>query len=142
MATLTSANSTFYLTYGPIGLTFKVQGYAADDAFTADAVTTAETVMGVDGKKSAGWLPSIKGFTFTLQADSESNAKMDAILAYEKTARETGRLDGVITLPGIDRSFTLVNGTLKTYTPFAGAKKILQARPFTVDWEDIQSAVI
>jgi len=142
MATLTVANSKFIITYIPLGLTFQVQGYSVDDAFTADSVTTSETLMGVDGRKSQGWIPSLKTFNFTLQADSDTNVQMDAIIQYEKTVRETGRLDAVITIPGISRSYTLTNGTLKTFTPFASNKKTLQPRMFGIDWENIEPAVL
>lgn len=142
MATITSSNATFVLTVGTIGLSFTVQGYAADDAFTAESVTTAETVMGVDGKKSAGYVPHMVPFTFTLQADSSSNDKMDALITYQDTMREVVRLDAVITYPALGKSFTLVNGTLKTYPPMSAAKRTLQARTFGIDWESIKPALI
>lgn len=142
MATITSANSTFVLTVGTIGLSFTVEGYAADDAFTAESVTSAETMVGVDGKKSAGYVPHLAPFTFALQADSPSNAKIDALIAYQETQREVVRLDAVISMPSIGRSFTLSNGTLKSYPPMAGAKHTLQPRTFSIDWEAIRPAII
>lgn len=142
MATITSANATFVLTVGTIGLSFAVQGYAADDAFTAESVTAAETVMGVDGKKSAGYVPHLAPFTFTLQADSASNAQMDALITYQEQQKEVVRLDAVISYPAIGRSFTLINGTLKTYPPMSAAKRTLQARTFGIDWESIKPALI
>lgn len=141
MATLTSANSRFVLT--AVGLfSFEVHGYATDDMFTQDNVTGAETMMGADGRKSAGWVPTMPPFNFVLQADSDSIDKMAAIISYQETTREVVRLDAVITIPGIAKSFTLSNGTLKTYAKMPTAKKVLQPRSFGVDWESINPAQV
>ncbi|WP_321899871.1 phage tail fiber protein [Paraburkholderia heleia] len=55
MATITSANSAFSISVTDLyPVPQAIHGYAADDAFTAEAVEMAEIVMGVDGHMSGG----------------------------------------------------------------------------------------
>ena len=138
MATLTAANSV--LTLAIINL-FPVpqtmQGYAADSAFTADQFAPVETVMGVDGYLSAGWVPVEKKMTISIQADSPSAAMFDAWYSAQEPARETYIANGGLILPAINREFTLIRGFLSTYTPFPEGRKILQARTFGITWASI-----
>jgi hypothetical protein len=73
MSTITSANSSFAITVpGVYSAPQSVQGYATDDAFAAEAVEKVETLMGIDGKLSAGYIFNPYKMTITLQADSGS----------------------------------------------------------------------
>lgn len=138
MATLTSANSVLMLgVEGLFNVPVQIQGYAADDAFTIGDVDMAETVMGVDGKLSAGWIPAIKTLDIMLQADSASNDFFDALIAAESVAREKYVLNGSILVPGISRIFVLTRGFMKTGSVMPASKKILQPRKFTIDFQDI-----
>jgi hypothetical protein len=59
MATITIANSVFTLTATAVfPVPQALQGYAADDAFTTEAIAMADVVIGVDGKLSAGYTPN------------------------------------------------------------------------------------
>lgn len=138
MGTLTSANSVLMLgVEGLFNVPVQIQGYAADDAFTIGDVDMAETVMGVDGKLSAGWIPAIKTLDIMMQADSASNDFFDALIAAESVAREKYVMNGSILVPGISRFFVLTRGFMKIGSVMPASKKILQPRKFTIDFQDI-----
>lgn len=143
MATITSANSVLMLgVNGLFNVPVQIQGYAVDDAFTIGDVDMAETMMGVDGKLSAGWIPMQKALDIMLQADSASNNFFDALIAAESTTREKYKLNGSILLPGTGMLYVLTTGYLKTGSVMPAAKKVLQPRKFTIEFEEISRAPI
>ena len=143
MATITAANSTFSISVaGLFPVPQLLDGYAVDDAFTAETVSNVETLIGVDGKKSAGFVFSLFPLSITLQADSPSNLLFETIAAQQIANKEVFTLTGVIIIPGISRTFALVNGSLKTNSPFPAVKRTLQSRVWSTDWQSILGAPI
>jgi len=143
MSTITSANSTFYLSVRDLfPIAQKMQGYAADDAFTLAKTDMAETQMGVDGRMSAGWVPAIKQLTFRLQADSPSVDVMDALIAAQDIAREVYFLDAVITLPATGKIYTLTKGVLKSAHAMPDAKKVLGPQEYELHFEQITAVPV
>lgn len=141
--TITSANSVFTLLIpGLLPAPFNVQGYAADDAFSVDAVESAETMMGVDGKMSAGYTPFITPMTVTLQADSASVDIFDQWLGAQQASRETLPATATITLPAVNKSYVLTNGVLKRIKQFPDNKKVLQPVQYSIDWESVTAVPI
>ncbi len=136
MATLTTANSV--LTIAIVGL-FPVpqivQGFAADDNFTADDVSPTEVLMGVDGKLSGGFTPVPTVFNVMLQADSNSNQIFDDWQSAQVAAKEIYIANAVVVLQGTGQKYSLTRGILTSYNPFAPGKKILQPRKFTITFE-------
>lgn len=138
--TITSANSVYMLSIAGLFPTpQRLQGFAADDAFSTEQVQPAEVVMGVDGKMSAGYLPTMTVQTISIQADSESAFMFDEWQAKSRAISEVFWAQALITLPGIARSWTLTNGILTGYTPIPDAKKVLQARTFSITWENVSA---
>lgn len=136
--TITSANAQFLLTVVPIfPVPFQIQGFASDAAFLFDTVDAAETVMGVDGKMSAGFTPFITPQQITLQADSPSIQLFDDVLAAQKLAKELYFLYGTIALPGVKKSYVMTKGALKRVTQAPPAGKVLQPQAYQIDWEDV-----
>lgn len=136
--TLTAANSILMLSItGLFPVPQRIQGYATDDAFATEGVTPAEVMKGVDGKMSYGYVPYMTPMTINLQADSLSNDIFDAWLAAQKAAGEVFPANGLITLPGLQRSYTLTNGVLTQIQTFASVRKTLQMRPFTITWDSV-----
>jgi hypothetical protein len=138
MATLTSANSTLaiaILNLYPVAQS--VQGYAADDAFSIEAVDQAEVVMGVDGVMSAGFIFNPVKFTVTIQADSPSLKLFDDWQTAQRAAREVYIANAAITLPGIRKKYTLNKGILTTVRAMPDVKKILQPVSFVITFESI-----
>lgn len=135
---ITSADSTFVISSADFALAATaLEGYAADASFAMDTADTAETSLGVDGKLSAGWVPRTYNQTITLQADSPSQAVFDAIVGAQDVSRNVFRLNGVITLPGNQRSYTLTRGVLKNYKPMPDGQRTLQPITFTIEWERV-----
>jgi len=138
--TITSANSVYMLSVaGLFPAPQRLQGFAADDAFSTEQVQPAETVMGVDGKMSAGYLPTMTVQTISIMPDSESGFIFDEWQAKSRAISEVFWAQALITIPGIGRSWTLTNGILTGYTPIPDAKKVLQSRTFSITWENVSA---
>ena len=136
MASLTSANISFVLVIPglyPSGIF--LQGFDVDDGFTVDSVNAAQVQMGVDGRKSAGWLPRLFKQTISFMADSPSLPFLDALVDTQDAQQETIPLTAVITYPALSMIYNLNNGTLETFAPAADYGKILKSRKFVVTWE-------
>ena len=143
MATITSANSVLMLGVSKLfNIPVQIQGFATDDAFAIEDIDMAETMMGVDGKFSAGWIPVPKSMEITLQADSASNDFFDALIAAESVTREKYQLNGSILLQGTGKLYALTNGYLKKGSVMPPAKKVLQPRKFTIEFKSISSAPV
>lgn len=143
MATLTSANSTLMLGVANLfNAPIQIQGFATDDAFAATDVDTAETMMGVDGKLSAGFTPYPTVIEISLQADSASNSFFDAIISAESIAREKYQLNGSIEIPSLGLIFALTTGYLGKVSKMSAAKKVMQPRKFEITFEKCQPAPI
>src|SRR4051812_31282865 len=72
--TLTGANAILTLSVaGLYDTPVQIQGFSADDVTDTGSIDTKETLMGVDGRLSAGWTAVPVTQTITLQADSLSN---------------------------------------------------------------------
>jgi hypothetical protein len=141
--TITSANSVFTLTVPDVfPIPIQVQGYAADSAFAVDPVDSAETMMGVDGKMSAGFTPFITPMTIELQADSPSVDLFDTWLQAQETQREIFYANAAIVLPSTGRVYTLLKGALKRVKKIPDAKKVLQPVQYSIDWEAVQVAPV
>lgn len=141
--TLTSANAVFLLGINGLFATpVQLQGFAAEDIFDAEGVDTAETVMGVDGKLSAGWVPSIKKIGISIQADSDTIDFFEQWYAAQVAVRETYFGFGSIYLRATQKKYNLVRVVLRNYKPLPDAKKILQSRKFMLDCQDIVASPI
>ena len=102
MADITSANSVLTLVVPALfPAPQQLQGYATDDAFADEALQLSESVMGVDGRKSAGYTPAITKQTITLQADSPSMSFFEAIMQAMKQQRGVLRIEGSLVIPSI-----------------------------------------
>ena len=142
MSSITSANAQYLLAIGglfpiPQGL----QGFSAEDVFATEAIDTAEILMGVDGKMSAGFIFVPIKQTVTLQADSASNAIFDAWFTAEQVAKEKFFANGVVLLTSVGSKWTLSNGVLSSYSPLPDAKKVLQPRKYQITWNSVSPAV-
>jgi hypothetical protein len=143
MATITAANSVFLLTIpGLFPVPQLLAGYQADDAFSSDAAEVSENIIGVDGRKSAGWLPTLTDMTISLMPDSPSDGIFDAWDQAQRAIREIYFASAVIVLPSVGYSYLLTEGTLKSIQRVVTAKKTLQGRPFIINWGEITKAPI
>lgn len=132
---LTVANSVFVL--GVTGL-FDVpqllQGFVADNPFSQDDVTIAETVMTMEGNLSAGYTPSSIMQTITILPDSPSAQFFSDWVQASKTDSTLFRCYGNLTIPGLQANYTLTSGVLKTAPIIPSAGKILKPLSFKIEW--------
>lgn len=139
--TITSANSTFLL--GVTGLfptAQQLQGFAADAAFAIADVDVGEVLMGVDGNLSAGWVPQMNVQTISLQADSTSGFLFETWQQTENAAKEKMMCFGLLTIPGIQRIYTLSGGFLTRVVPVPRGAKTLMPRDFVITWGGVVPA--
>lgn len=135
--TITSANSVFNLSAEGVYAGVRIEGFSADAAFAAESFETGVGQMGVDGKFSRGWVPSAIPQTITLNADSQSIDVFDAIYQYEKTQRETVHLTATITITATGKSYTLTDGVLTNYVPFASHGRTQAPVTFQILWGSV-----
>ena len=102
----------------------------------------SETLMGVDGILSAGFVYVEIPQTISLQADSRSNDVFDTWWTQMQAAKDTYVAQGLISLPSIGKKYTLVQGFLTGYKPAPAAKKILQPRQYQITWASLAPAPI
>jgi hypothetical protein len=141
--TITSANAVAILTeqnFFPAGV--QLQGFAADAAFALESAQTAETVLGVDGIMSAGWVPRMYRQQWDLQADSDSIAVFDAIAGGQDVAQTVFFLGMVIQLPSLGKAWNFSRGVLTNYKAMPDGKRILQPQQFAITWNTVRPVIL
>lgn len=129
---ITSANSTLVLTVEnlyPAGV--KIEGFSTDNSFAMDDDTIAETHMGVDGKLTAGFTPSEKSVTITLDAGSPSYEVLCNIYNMSKTNMTVLDTSMQITVPALGKEFSFKNGVMVTGHPLPAGEKVLGSTNWT-----------
>jgi hypothetical protein len=138
---ITSANSVLMISIKPLFTTpQQLQGFAADDIFDIPAIQSVETMMGVDGVLSGGFVFVKIPWDVTFQADSASNAIFDLWWTTQQQESEVFTANGFILLPGVATKFTLTKGFLESYKPAPAGKKVLQPRRHQLVFESIAPA--
>lgn len=135
MADITAANASIALVIPPLFTTPQIiQGFATDDVFDVPEVESVETMMGVDGVLSGGFVFKPIEQLLHLMADSGSIEVFDTWFVQQYAAQSTYIASGTVNLPAISKSFTFTNGYLVGYKPLPQAKKLLQPQPFRIRW--------
>jgi len=143
MATLTSANSVLMLAVGGIfPVPQKIEGYASDSSFAFTASKPATVSMGVDGRLSASYVPSTCVQTITIQPDSPSMRVFEIWMMATETAREIFYANGTLSIPSIDRKYTLTRGVLTQIPPAPTATTVLQSMAFQITWQSVSPALV
>jgi hypothetical protein len=141
MATITSANATLTLSQPTLfPAPVKMQQFAVDDVFDTENIRAVETLMGVDGVLSFGFVFVAVVQNIALQANSPSNSFFDVIYTQQQAALDVYPLNGTIILPAISTKFTLSNGALTGYKPTPDGKRTLTPRRFQITWNKIAPA--
>ncbi len=143
MADITSANAVLLLSV-PLLLPVpqQIQGFSTDDIFETEDVTPVETLMGIDGTLSGGFVFTDKPMVITLQASSASNTFFDAWQQAQQAVPMAAPAEGSITLTSVGRTYVLTTGYLTRFRPIFDAKKVLQARRFRITWQNISPVPI
>jgi hypothetical protein len=135
---ITSANATGVIVVEdifPSGITLDT--FATDAALAMDEETIAETRMGVDGKMVAGYVPSIKVLTISLEAVSSAAKALDVVSATSHKNMNVYFSSLIFSVPALKQVWTFNNGVLKTLKSIPDVKKVLDIRTFKFDFESI-----
>lgn len=141
--TITSANAVLLLTIADVyPVPVQLQGFSADDVFDTDAVTVTETMQGVDGHLSGGFIYNPIIMNISLMGDSASNDVFEAWYAANKTALDSKIATMIARLPSIGRSYALTRGFLTSTPPTPSARRVIQPRRHTITFEKLNPAPI
>lgn len=141
MPSITSANAILTLSVPPLfAIPQQLQGFGVDDIYDTDQIKSVETMMGVDGVLSGGFVYVEVKQTITLQADSASNSFFDTWWTQMQAAQDVYVASGLIKLPSIVTKFTMLTGFLTGYKPIPDGKKVLQPRKFEITWGKVAPA--
>jgi hypothetical protein len=136
---ITSANAVLSLAIPPLfPVPQNLQGFAADDVYDVPQIRSVETLMGVDGVLSGGFVYVAVLQRIMLQADSPSNAVFDQWWSQMQATQSVYVANGVIRLPSISTKFVQTTGYLTGYKPAPAARRVLQPREFEITWNSIQ----
>lgn len=136
---ITSANAIAYMTVDslyPQG--FQLQQFSTDAAISQSDDTISETRMGVDGYMVAGYTPSIKTITITLEPASPSKEYLDHLYKSMQQNKKTYLCNLVITLPSLEKIIQYKYGVLKTAKVLPDMQKTLAPIAYTFDFEKVE----
>ena len=135
---ITSANATLVLVADmiiPAGV--PLMHFSTDQSFSQGETTLVENRMGVDGNMAAGWVPSIKTVTITLEAASPSLYFLDTLAQAMERNRTIYECTLVATIPSIRKIYTWTKGVLKSGTLVSSGKRILDPTTWTFDFAEL-----
>jgi len=134
MGDITAANASLVLALTPLFTApQQIQGFAADNVYGLPAIESVETLMGVDGILSGGFVWKPQQQTIELQADSPSNAFFDIWYTQQVAGQTTYTVNGVLTIPALRLKLIQTLGFLTGYK-LPDAKKLMQPRQFGITW--------
>lgn len=119
-----------------------LQGFAADDVFSTPAIKSIETMMGVDGKMSAGFVFVEIPQTINIQADSPSGQIFDAWWTAQQSQQDVYFANATVFLTALGQKWQMTRGVLSSYSPIPDVKKLIQPRKFEITWNNMSPAPI
>lgn len=134
MATISAANTVLILSCPGLGITAQIQGFPPDSAITVESLDNKETMMGVDGFYTAGFVFVPVRTTFHLNAAAPSNSVFETIYNSELAILDAYPLTATFNFPGLRRKYRGAPGFLRGYKPFADAAKVMQPREYMIEW--------
>lgn len=136
--TSATAKVKLFCALTPAGLSF--ERYAADSAWSKETNTVIESRMGVDGKISFGYTPSVKTVNFEFQPDSPTLERLAYIIQTQNTTMKPIVCQVLIDLGSIERSFYLVNACITTGDILPAGGRVLEPVTISLSYESIESA--
>lgn len=141
MADIGSSNAVLMLSIATLfPIPQQLQGFGVDDIYDVPQIKSVETMMGVDGVLSAGFVYVQIVQHVTLQADSASNSIFDTWWTQMQAGQTTYAANGLIRLPAIATKFTQTKGFLTGYKPLPKGGKLLGPRTHEITWERVAPA--
>ena len=136
--TITSSNAIYTIAINNLfPVPIQLQGFSTDDIFTTQPLASAETMMGLDGRLSGGFVYVAMVQNINLQADSASNDIFDQWWQAQQLAKDVYSAEGIIILQSVGKTYAMSNGYLTSYPPVADAAKTLRPRRFAITWNSI-----
>ena len=140
--TITAANVVLTITVpGLYDTPQQFSGYSTDKVWSSDTLKLAETMMGVDGKLSAGYTPNPVSMTLSLQADSFGIDIFDNVIQNTQQQREVYRVSGSISVPATGKVYQGVNGVVESAKVMPDASKVLQPQEYIIIWESLTATL-
>jgi hypothetical protein len=120
----------------------QLQGFSADNIFGTEALASAEVLMGLDGKLSAGFVHAPVVQNIELQADSLSNDVFEQWWLEMQVNQDAFYAQGVVFLTSVSKKWAMQNGILTSYAPVPDAARTLRPRRYVITWEFISPAPV
>lgn len=117
---------------------FRLQQFSTDAAISQGDDTVSETRIGVDGHMVAGYTPSIKTVTITLEPSSPSIPYLDNLYKSMQKNKKTYMCSLIITIPALGKGVKYSYGVLKTSKILPDIQKTLAAIAYTFDFEKVE----
>lgn len=136
---ITSANSIIILTCKelfPAGV--KLQQFSTDQSISQGDEEMTSDRIGVDGKMVAGWVPTIKTVTISLEASSPSASVFDLIYKYSQSSRKVYWINLIVNVPSLGKVLTYRNGVLKNWKLMPDHKQVLDPISAVIDFESVE----
>jgi hypothetical protein len=141
MGSLTAVNAVIMLTIpGVFNQPQQLQQFGVDDVADADTLVVAETMMGVDGNLSGGYVYNKVKYIYTLMANSPSVFVFDQWKLAQDAAEDTFEASGLLLLKSLGTKWTWKTGFLVDWKPAPDVKKTLKERKFAIEWERVSPA--
>jgi len=138
MPSITAANAIITLTIpGVFSVPQQLQQFSVDDVADVDTLVVAETLMGVDGFLTGGYVFNKVKYVFTLQADSPSTFVFDQWKLAQDAQTDTLPANGLLTLKSLGTKWRWTRGFLTEWSPAPNVKKLVQPRKFTIEWQSV-----
>ena len=139
--TVTAANSSVFLTVdGLFSSAQQLEGFSTDVAVEVDAITPGVAEMGVDGKMSIAWVPTLKVLKLSFAADSPSRALMEDWGSAQDQLREVMPCNLVVNIPGIKKTYTYTKGVITSGTIQPKIGKTLAPGSWAITFESCTPA--
>lgn len=141
--TLTAANAVLLVSVTNLfPVPVQIQGFSADDITDTESLDSVETMMGVDGRLSGGFVFATVRQNYTLQADSDSIGFFERWYAAMQQSRETFVANGSLTVSSLQRRYVMTRGFLRSYVPTPSLKRVAQPRRFAIEWQSVAGAPV
>ena len=136
--TLTGAGTIIMLSVpGLFDTPQQLQGFATDDIYDTDQIDAAETLMGVDGVLSGGYINVPVMQNFALQADSDSIEFFETWWSTNQSLQTVLTATGTTALTALQKKFAMIKGFLRRYKPMPDGKKLYQPQKFAIEWQQV-----
>lgn len=135
--TITAANISILLTVEelyPSGVT--IEKFSTDGMFDSDNTDIAVVRMSVDKKLAYGYVANPIPFKLKLEADSPSVEYLENIVKHQDINRTCYKCRLDISIPGIQKTYSLIDGILQNVPKLLSAEKVLKPTEWNFKFED------